>query len=187
MTETQTVSEMRNWDLAEFSAERQQPTAMVNIYLNEYASHAKSQLVKAQSKASPKEVGEIDKKLAEVEIQIQASKYEIHFEAIPARMREDIHSKAMHEYPNKRNVLGQPSDEDPTVDRIKFENDLLWAACIRKLVTPSGKTFENPTKADVLALSEGMSSSACVLIDRTINGLHQDAERFTAESKNPDF
>lgn len=178
---------MSNWDLTAVLADRQMPTAVVNVYLNEYASHAKSQLMKAHATAKPEGVEELDAKIAEVDKALQESKYEVHLEAIPSRMREDIHSRALHEYPNKRNVVGQPADDDPTIERIKYENDLLWVACIRKLVTPSGDVFEAPTKDDVTALSSGLSSSACILIDQKIQGLHQDSERYTADSKNPDF
>lgn len=176
-----------NWDLTAMVAERQMPTAEVTVYLNEYASHAKVQLMKALSKASKEEAEELDKKLAEVDAELEKSKYVVHLEAIPARMREDIHSRALHEFPNKRNVLGQPADDDPSIERINFESNLLWEACIRKLVTPTGREFESPGPGDIENLSKGLPAAAAVLIDRTIQNLHQDAERYTAESKNPDF
>lgn len=178
---------MSNWDLSAVLAERPMPTAAVTVYLNEYASHAKTQLLKAHSKASGDAVAEIDAKLEQVEEELQKSRYEIHLEAIPADMREDIHARALKEYPPKTNFLGQPSDDDPAVDRIKFENDLLWAACIRKLITPTGQEFTEPSKEDVASLTKGLTATACIQVDKSIRELHEAAEKFTAEAKNPDF
>lgn len=189
MSEEMVEKAPATWDLVDFIADRQQPTAVVNVYLNEFASHAKAQLLKAHAKATEDEIEALDKQLDEIEAQLEASKYEIHLRAIPARMRENIHSKAMHTYPYKRNLLGQPADDDPTLERIHLENNLLWAACISKLVTPNGTVFENPTEGDIEMLTgeNGLSASAQTLIDAQIRELHESAERFTAEVKNPDF
>lgn len=188
MSENETVKKVpATWDLAEFLADRQQPTATVTVYLNEYASHAKVQLLKAIGSASTSEEPELSKQLDEVEKQLEASKYEIHLRAIPARMRQNIHSKALSSYPYRKNLLGQLGDDDPTVERVNLENNLLWQACIAKVVTPSGKEFENPTEGDIELLVNGLSSTAQSLIDSQIRELHEEAERFTAEVKNPDF
>lgn len=188
MSENETVEKVpATWDLAEFVADRQQPTAVVNVYLNEYASHAKTQLLKAHGKSTPSEVEELDKQLEEVEAQLEASKYEIHLRAIPARMRQNIHSKAMSTYPAKKNLLGQPAEDDPAEARINLENNLLWQACITKLITPSGQEFENPSEGDIEMLVNGLPSTAQATIDSQIRELHEAAERFTAEVKNPDF
>lgn len=188
MSENETVEKVpATWDLVEFTADRQMPESTVVVYLNEFASHAKAQLLKAHAKATGPEVEELDKQLAEVEAQLEASKYEIHLRAIPARMRENIHSKAMHTYPFKKNLLGQLAEDDPTAERVNLENNLLWAACISKLITPSGKEFENPSVGDIEMLVNGLPSSAQVAVDTQIRELHEAAERFTAEVKNPDF
>lgn len=176
-----------SWDLAEFLADRQMPETAVVVYLNEYASHAKSKLLKALGTATTEEAVELNKQLDEVEEQLKASRYEIHLRAIPARMRENIHSKALSTYPFKKNLLGQLAEDDPTMDRVMLENNLLWQACITKVVSPSGQAFENPTQGDIEMLVNGLPSSAQVLIDTQIKELHESAERFTAEVKNPDF
>src|SRR5690606_15696612 len=137
--------------------------------------------LKAHAKATGPEVEELDKQLAEVEAQLEASKYEIHLRAIPARMRQNIHSKALSSYPYKKNLLGQLGDDDPTVERVNLENNLLWQACIVKVVTPSGKEFENPTEGDIELLVNGLPVTAQSLIDAQIRELHEEAERFTAE------
>lgn len=178
---------MTSWDLGDFLADRQMPESTVVIHLNEFASHAKAQLLRAHAKATGEEVAELDKKLEEVEEALAASRYEIHLRAISSDMREDIHERALEKFPEKRNFLGQPSEDDPTRQRIRFENLLLWQACIRKMVTPKGDVFENPTDGDVEALDTGSPSGAKNMIDRAIRELHEDAERFTAEVKNPDF
>lgn len=188
MSENETVGKVpATWDLAEFIADRQMPEATVVVYLNEYASHAKAQLLKAHAKATGEEAVELDRQLDEVEKQLEASRYEIHLRAIPARMRQNIHSKALSTFPYKRNLLGQPSEDDPTTERINLENNLLWQACISKVVTPSGAEFENPTEGDIELLANGLPVTAQSLIDAQIRELHESAERFTAEVKNPDF
>lgn len=178
---------MTTWDLGDFLADRQMPTTTVVVYLNEYASHAKAQLLKAHSRASKEEVAELDKKLAEVDKTLEDSRYEIHLTAIPGEMRDDIHRKVLKDFPMKRNFLGQPAEDDPTQERILAENLLLWEACIRKMVAPGGKEFENPAKGDVELLDKKLPMAAKNAIDRAIRELHEDAERFTAEVKSQDF
>ena len=184
----ETVEELlTTWDLGEFLADRQMPEVTVDVYLNEYASHAKAQLLKAHARATGDEVAELDAKLEEVEKQLEASRYEISLRAIPSEMREDIHKRAVKEFPYKKNFLNQPTEDDPTQERIEFENLLLWQACIRKMVAPNGRVFENPSEGDVKALDKGLPTGAKNALDRAIRELHEDAERFTAEVKNPDF
>lgn len=175
------------WDLAEFLSHRQMPTATVVVYLNEYASHAKVQLQKALARATVEEAEELDRKLAAVEEALQKSRYEIHLEAIPAEMREDIHEKVLKDFPEKFNLLRQPAEDDPTRERVEAETLLLWEACIRKMITPDGREFDNPSAEDIRLLDRGLTSTAKVAIDQSIRELHEAAEQFTVEIKDPDF
>lgn len=176
------------WDLAEVIAEREQPRTEVVVYLNEFASHAKVQLQKAlATETNPEKVAELEKSLADVDQALEESKYTVVLEALPSRMREDINSKAMHDFPLRRNPLGGLAAEDPTRERTNRENNLLIAAMIRDVLNPSGEHKESWTQEEVETFVGRLSSAAQRAIDMAIKQIHTEAELFTAEVKNPNL
>lgn len=174
------------WDLGEVLAERAQPTETVEVYLNEVASHAKVQLTKKSAKAAPEEVADLDAALAEVEAQLEKTKYTVHITAVPSRMREDITSKAMAKHPIRPNIMGQDDMENARVRR-QLENDMIWHAQIVDVVNPAGQSRKSWTFEQIQEFSKALPTAAQNAIDSAIRKLTEDAEKFTTGSQSQDF
>jgi hypothetical protein len=176
------------WDLGEVLAERAQPTDTVTIFLNEAASYAKAQLLKALSKGGipPEEREKMEDQIAEWDKQLDERKYVIHLTAVPSRMREDIQSKALSEHPIKPNLLGQ---DDPLNARARMirENELIWLAQITKVVNPVGKVKAHWTEEEMRRFSESLPSKAQDRVDKKIKELTAQAEEYTVRAQNLDF
>lgn len=176
------------WDLAEVIAERKQPRTTVIVYLNEVASHAKTQLERAlATEKDADRVAELEAKLAEVDEALQATKYTVTLEAIPVRFRKDINAEANRQFPYRRNPLGGLANDDPTQERMELENNLLFAAMLRDVENPKGDSKAEWPKEEAFQFIEALPASAQKAIDQAMRQLHEDAEKFTAEVKNPNL
>ncbi len=175
-----------SWDLGEVLAERAQPTDKVTIYLNEVASHEKGKLVAAHAKASADSVGDVDKLLDEVNATLDESKYVVHLTAIPTRMREDIASKSMAQYPIKFDLMGR-DDPQNQIARTKLEHNMIWHAQITNVVNPKGQSKRDWTLEQIEAFAGNLPVPASRAVDTAIRDLTNSAEKFTVASKDIDF
>lgn len=174
------------WDLGELLAEREMPEAEVVLYLNEAASYAKAQLLKAHSKARGEDVDAIDAKLTEVEAQLEASKYTVKLRAVPSRHRENLYDKAKSKYPVKRDVLDR-DDVENVQARTKYNNQLLWEAMIVTVVNPRGEESGKWDIAKILEFEKALPVKAQRAIDDAILALSTEAEEYTVGAKGVDF
>ena len=175
------------WDLAEVLAERVQPKDSVTIYLNEAASYAKSQLVKAHARAKGQNVEEIDEKLTDIEAQLEASKYVVHLTGVPTRMREDIETKSLQRYPVKPDIMGR-DDTNNALLRQKYRNDLLWTIHIEKVENSRGGVFNGVgDHAQIKRFAEALPAKAAQAIDKGIEALTLASEEYTVAAKGIDF
>lgn len=176
-----------DWDLGEVLAERVQPTDTVDVYLNEQASYTKVGLVKTLSKETDADkITAIQEAIDEVDALLEASKYVIHLTAVPSRMREDINSKALSEFPFKPNVMGY-DDPEQARNRQARENELIWHAQILDVVNPQGKHRRNWSVEQIAAFSASLPTAVQKAVDAKIRELTLSAEEYTIRSKNPDF
>lgn len=175
------------WDLGEVLSERNQPRDTVNVFLNEAASYAKAQLVKAHAKAPKDKVEEIEAELKKVDEMLENSRYVIHITALPSRMREDIHSKALAKFPMKPDPLWGRDDAENTRQRNIYENNLLWHAHITDVVNPLGKSKSTWTVEEIERFSQSLPSAVQIGIDTAIRELNKQAEEYTLVAKSIDF
>lgn len=175
------------WDLGDVIQDRVQPTTVVNVYLNEAASYAKAEILAEHGKAKPEQIAEFDKALAEIEEQLQASKYQIHLTAVPSRMREDISSKALAKFPIKPDPLWQRDDQQNALERKKYENSLVWLAQITNVVNPRGQSKKSWDQPSMDKFCEALPTAAQNAIDKAIVDLTKKAEQFTIDSASADF
>jgi len=176
-----------SWDLAEVLVERQQPKGSVAVFLNEELTYAKSLLMEAHSTAKPESVKTLDEQIAKVDEELKKHRYEIHFTALPRRMRDDIESKAMHKFPIKPNMLTGADDPINAQQRGDYQNLLLWHAHIENVINPAGANREVWTLEEMEKFYGQLQIPARNAVIQAINKLNDDTERFTVESKNPDF
>lgn len=176
-----------SWDLAEVLVERQQPKDFVAVFLNEELTHAKSLIMDAHANAKAENVATLDEQLEKIEEELKKYRYEIHFTALPRRMRDDIESKAMHKFPIKPNMLTGADDPSNALDRGEYQNILLWKAHVENVINPAGASKTNWTEEEMRQLYGRLQIPARNAVIQGINKLNEDTERFTVESKNPDF
>jgi len=174
------------WDLGEVLAERAQPVDTVTIYLDELASFTKAGLMKAKPKGE-KDILAWQIAMDEVDAILEEKKYVIHLTAIPSRMREDIHTKAMVEKPIRPTGLFGQDEPENAVARQKIENNLIWHAQITNVVNPRGLSRKNWTLEEIAAFSDSLPTAVQTAVDEAIKGLTVAAEEFTVKSKNADF
>jgi hypothetical protein len=176
------------WDLAEVITERKQPTTEVVVHLNEFASHAKVQIEKAlATERDADKVAELEKALEEAEIDLGASKYTITLEALPSRFRKDINAEVNREFPYRRGPLGGLANDDPTQERIERENNLMFAAMVRDVKNPRDESKTDWSREEAIQFVSALPAKAQQTVDNAMRELHQDAEKFTADVKNPNL
>lgn len=189
MTDETTVDEFAEgeWDLGDILIERKQPKDLVTVYLNEVASYTKVQLLKehARTKDGDK-LSELEDAIAEIDAELEKSKYVIHLTAVPPRMREDIASKALSTFPLKLDILGR-DDMANARQRMEYENDLIWLAQITDVVNPRGQSRKQWTLDQIQAFSQALPTKATQAIDKAIKALSEAAEEYTIRSQNLDF
>lgn len=174
------------WDLGEVLAERVQPTAEVTIYLAEEASARKNVLQNRLAKSTGDDASAVEAELDEVEKEIQAAKLTVVLTAVPSRMREDINSKALSKFPFKRDNIFGHDDPENARKRMRYENDLIWAAQIVDVIK-GGKHRRNWSLEDIQRWAPTLPTAVQRAIDSQIKALTEAAERFTVESQNQDF
>lgn len=198
---TDPTTESPDWDLNDVISERAQPTDEVTVYLNEVAAYAKSKIQDAIDKATKakdmKEVETLTKKLDEVNADLESSAYTIHLTGVPSRMREDIASRALSEYPFKVDLMGR--DEPANAQkRLQRESALLWHSQVVDVVNAKGqhkrdwtvgeKQPDGSYKDGTIDLFIGnLPTSAQVAVDTAIKQLAARVNQFSVASKTPDF
>lgn len=198
---TNPSTESPEWDLNDVISDRAQPTEEVKIYLNEVAAYAKSKIQESIDKATKAkkldEVERLTKKLDEVNAELEATAYTVHLTGVPSRMREDIASKALSEYPFKLDLMGR-DDPANAQKRLERENALLWHAQVTDVVNASGqhkRDWTVGTKMPDGSYEDGtidlfignLPTSAQVAVDNAIKQLAARVNQFSVASKSPDF
>lgn len=176
------------WDLLEVVSERAQPKDTVSVYLNEIASYAKGEIMKEMvaKKDDLEALGTLSAELEKIEAQLEATKYTLHITAIPSRMREDIASRAMQEFPLKLDLLGR---DDPinAIARNKHETKLSWHAQVYDIVNPKGLHKNDFTLEQMNQFAEALGTEAQKAVDRAIESINKRAEEYSVASKSVDF
>lgn len=187
MSVTDPSMDAGEWDLGEVLTERAQPTDEVTIYLNEVAAYAKSKLTEAHSKATdPAEVKKLEKQLADIEKDLEASRYVIHLRGIPSRMSENLVSEAMHKFPLKLDFMGRDEPEN-AMNRLKHQNNLLWNAQITNVVNPKGASKKTWSVEETEQFAGQLPVSAANAVDEKIKELGERVNSFIVASQSVDF
>ena len=176
------------WDLGEILAERKQPTAEVDVYLNEFASYAKAKLVEHTTSAtlSSEEHLKLEAEIEALDAEIDSKHYVITVAAIPSRMQEDIQSDAFHAFPIKVDFIGR-DDAQNQIDRTKSQNLAIWHAQIKNVLNPAGQSKRTWTLEEVGRLRSALPVKAQTAIDDAIKDINEKAEQYTIKSKSVDF
>ena len=176
------------WDLGEILTERKQPTAEVDVYLNEFASYAKAKLVDhmTSAKLSPEELLKLEAEVEALDAEIESKHYLITVAAIPSRMQEDIQSEAFHAFPIKVDFIGR-DDAQNQIDRTKHQNLAIWHAQIKDVVNPTGQSKKSWTLEEIGRLRSALPVKAQLAVDDVIKDINEKAEQYTTKSKSVDF
>ena len=176
------------WDLAEILTERKQPTAEVDVYLNEFASYAKAKLVEHTTSAelSPEEHLKLEAEIEALNAEIESKHYLITVAAIPSRMQEDIQSEAFHKFPIKVDFIGR-DDAQNQIDRTKHQNLAIWHAQIKDVLNPAGQSKKFWTLEEIGRLRSALPVKAQTAVDDAIKDINEKAEQYTTKSKSVDF
>lgn len=187
MPSTDPSMDANEWDLGDVLSERAQPTDEVVVSLNEVAAYAKSKLTDALAKATETaDVKKLEKQLAEVEKDLESSRYTIHLTGIPTRMSENLVSKALHQFPLKLDFMGRDEPEN-AMNRLKAQNNLLWNAQIVNVVNPKGVSKRSWSVEETEKFAEQLPVSAQNAIDEKIKDLGERVNRFIVASQSSDF
>ena len=176
------------WDLGEILTERKQPTAEVDVYLNEFASYAKAKLVEHMNSAkpSPEELLNLEAEVEVLDAEIDSKHYVITVAAIPSRMQEDIQSDAFHAFPIKVDFIGR-DDAQNQIDRTKHQDLAIWHAQIKNVLNPAGQSKRNWTLEEIERLRTALPVKAREAVNEAIRDINEKAEQYTAKSKSVDF
>ena len=176
------------WDLAEILTERKQPTAEVDVYLNEFASYAKAKLIEhtASTEMSSEEHLKLQEQIDALDTEIDSKHYLITVAAIPSRMQEDIQSDAFHAFPIKVDFIGR-DDAQNQIDRTKYQNLAIWHAQIKNVLNPAGQSKKSWTLEEIERLRSALPIKAREAVDEAIRDINEKAEQYTTKSKSVDF
>lgn len=174
-------------DLGEVLAERKQPEESVTFYLNEELQYAKSVLQERILKSTADNVDSIEAELDEVNAALEQCKYTIVLRGLPQRMREDINSKALAQFPVKPNFMGY-DDSANAKQRAELENLMLLQKSIVKLVKVStGAEKTQWTDEEVEKFNGTLSLGALKKIDESIKSLAEKVNANAIATLDPSF
>lgn len=175
-------------DLGTVLAEREQPEESITFFLNEKLQYARSVLVEqAKSAKDPEVASELEGKIGEVDEALAESKYTLTLRGLPQRMREDINSKALAEFPVKPNFMGY-DDSANAKARAEKENLLLLASSIVRLVKEStGAEKTQWTAEEVSAFSDTLSLGVLKQVDKVIKELAERVNESALAALDPSF
>ena len=174
-------------DLGEVLAERKQPEESVTFYLNEELQYAKSVLQERILESTPDTIDGIESELDEVNAALEQCKYTIVLRGLPQRMREDINSKALSQFPVKANFMGY-DDSANAKQRAELENLMLLQKSIVKLVKVStGAEKTQWTDEEVEKFNNTLSLGALKKIDESIKSLAEKVNANAIATLDPSF
>lgn len=135
------------------------------------------------------EIKALDERLDQLEKRRDDEAYHIYLRSISNRANEDIISKALAEWPIKRDIYGR-EDENEQMERGKLIREMQVAAHIVKIVNPEGvgQSIDDDDRRDVARaiLAEAPPVSLNVL-DQAIAELQKDFKDETLRHQDTDF
>jgi hypothetical protein len=180
-----------DFDLHAVLTGRKYPTGTVRVWFDEEDWYELAALESrhASLKAEDPELKAVEREIQEAQKRIDETAFTVHLRGISPRAGEDLISKALAEYPIKRDLYGREEDE-----RARLRNQhvaaLSFAAHIVKVVSPAGTevvlTDENRLEQAKLILGEA-PPSAIDRIDKGIAAVSKNFAELQAKQASPDF
>lgn len=175
-------------DLTALISEREQPEEAVPVYLAEKLLYAKAVLKEQLAKvADADKVAEVEAKIAEIDNDLEATKYVFTLQGTPRRLREDIESKALAKFPYKPDFLGRETDLVQTRNREEAKRALSWSAHIKSITDPAGESDTDFTPEQIAKIALNIPDGAVAKIDATIKALAEKVDAETIAAQDPTF
>ena len=181
---------MGSFDIRDALTGRNYVTTHVPFWIDDQIFY---EIAMAQDKhnavTDPADIAERDRELAALEKRRDEEAYTVYLRAISNRANEDIISKALAEFPIKRDVYGR-EDENVALERGKLIRELQVAAHITKIVDPEGNAqpVDDENRRNVArVLIDNAPPISLNVLDQAIQELNKkfNAEQF--KQQDTDF
>jgi hypothetical protein len=129
--------------------------------------------------------GELDR----LEAERDAQAYTLHLRAISNRSNEDIVSKALSQFPIKRDAFGR-EDDNTVIKRNRLMRELQLAAHLTKIVSPDGETqvIDDDNRGDIArALLADAPPVSLGVVDQAIAKINNEFKTQQAAHQDTDF
>lgn len=193
------------FDIRAVLAGRDYPEDVITFYIDEELGYKVSRVIENIEKlantlrvvgsGNDKElIAKAEKSLNDAEELLERTKaeaepYQATVRAISRGSRFDLQSKALHEFPIKRDILGN-DDPENEFKRQKYSDLLIWASHLVQIQAPSGavQTFNGISDLEVVkGVMDSLPESAYKMIYAGIDKLWDDGNRFEFAVQDEDF
>ena len=193
------------FDLRATLAGRNLPEETVEFYIDEDLGHSvenilshietlHNQLAVANLGSDEELKKKIDGAVSDAEELLEKTRKEIRpyhavIRATTRRARYDLQSKAIHQYPIKRDVFGN-DDPNNEFERNRYVDQLIWASHLRSIQSPDGETqtFTYPDDIEVIqGIMDDIPETAYRTINKAIDKLMDDGNQFEFAAQSEDF
>lgn len=167
------------FDLREIAAGRAYPTATVNVWVEERLFFELAALERKQaSETDDDAVNALESQIQKKREELEASALKVHLRGTSRRAREDMQTKALSQFPIRRDVYGR-DDDLQAVNRNRYVTELVFAAHIQSIEAPNGSkqdwTEENRQELARVFLDE-LPEVSVNIVDKAIVALRGDEE-----------
>lgn len=179
------------FDLRDVLLGRKYPEGKVRVWFDEEPWYELEALEKkhANLKSEDPEFQKVERRITQVQKQIEAEAYTVHLRGISPRAGEDIISEALSTLPFKRDAYGR-DDVLQTIERNRLIKEISFAEHVKKVVTPDGRTqvWNESDKRDLARAFLGEApDSATAAVDQAIAAVSKKFVEQQTEYANVDF
>ncbi len=183
------------FDIRDALTERAYPTAVVDIWVTDkvfYKIEAVEQKINETNAKDKTAIKALEGELEALWKERDKEAYKAHLRGISVRASEDIISRALADWPIRRDMWGRP-DDAIEIERGKVMREMNLAAHLQKLVSPDGgeQDVAGLPDEDKRAVARAIISDAPKItlntLDQAMTQLNREFKEQVQKQQDPDF
>lgn len=178
-----TELDFETFDLAEVLAGRGYPEKEVSVYFDEQVGYAIHEFRQRMRLLESDEYASAEKELAALVESLNDQRYTFTLRGVPMQVQSDIFKRAKAQF--------EPKKKSGTIDNdevVEHYTNLLWAAYIVKITSPSGAVQTSPGEDAVALIRAKAPAAAIAAIQEGISELAEGTKSgFEYAAKSADF
>lgn len=159
----------KTFDLGEFLAGANRPTEVVSVYMDEDLGYlintTNRELQRLSNLGRADEYTILEEKFLGLIEAAKETRFEVHLKGVSRKMRRDILTSILAEFPSKTDLFGRPENNAAGQEAYAKK---LWSVHIQKIVRADGSVLEPVTPEDIQVFRDFAPDPAVDAIDGAI-------------------